>query len=51
MIIENKEKIQHHLEKLPDKYLIEVIEYLNKNNLDFVRATKDLEELQKNMNI
>jgi hypothetical protein len=28
MIIENKEKIQRYLEALPDKYLIEVIEYL-----------------------
>lgn len=28
MIIENKEKIQHYLERLPDKYLNEVIEYL-----------------------
>jgi len=28
MLIENKEKIQHYLERLPDKYLTEVIEYL-----------------------
>ncbi|MEO5650409.1 MAG: hypothetical protein ABIR03_10875 [Ginsengibacter sp.] len=28
MLIENKEKIQHYLEQLPDTYLIEVIEYL-----------------------
>ena len=28
MLIENKEKIQHYLEHLPDTYLIEVIEYL-----------------------
>jgi hypothetical protein len=39
MIIENKEKIQHYLEKLPDTYLVEVIEYLrflefkNKNKI------------------
>lgn len=28
MLIENKEKIQHYLERLQDKYLTEVIEYL-----------------------
>jgi hypothetical protein len=28
MLIENKEKIQNYLERLPDKYLNEVIEYL-----------------------
>jgi len=28
MIIENKEKIQYYLERLPDKYLDEIIEYL-----------------------
>ena len=28
MSTENKEKIQHYLERLPDTYLIEVIEYL-----------------------
>ncbi len=27
MLIENKEKIQHYLEQLPDNYLTEVIEY------------------------
>lgn len=39
MLIENKEKIQHYLEQLPDNYLTEVIEYLrflqfkNKNKI------------------
>jgi hypothetical protein len=28
MLIENKEKVQQYLERLPDKYLNEVIEYL-----------------------
>ncbi|HEY5464993.1 MAG TPA: hypothetical protein VIJ95_17150 [Hanamia sp.] len=28
MLIGNKEKIQHYLEQLPDKYVTEVIEYL-----------------------
>ena len=28
MLIGNKEKIQHYLEQLPDKYLSEVVEYL-----------------------
>ena len=28
MIIENKEKIQYYLERIPDKYLNEIIEYL-----------------------
>ena len=28
MLTENKEKIQRYLERLPDKYLTEVIEYL-----------------------
>jgi len=28
MLMENKEKIQHYLEQLPDNYLNEVIEYL-----------------------
>jgi hypothetical protein len=28
MLIENKDKVQQYLERLPDKYLNEVIEYL-----------------------
>ena len=28
MLLENKEKVQQYLERLPDKYLNEVIEYL-----------------------
>jgi hypothetical protein len=36
---------------IKQKRLIEVIEFLTKNNLNSDRATKDLEELQKNMNI
>ena len=39
MLIENKQKVQQYLERLPDKYLNEVIEYLrflefkNKNKI------------------
>jgi hypothetical protein len=42
MLIENKEKVQQYLERLPDKYLNEVIEYLR--FLEFKSKGKSLDK-------
>jgi len=39
MILENKKKIESYLEHLPDKYVNEIVEYLN--FLDFKSKTEN----------